>query len=125
MGIAREVLRRLVSKPVTVKYPAVPAETPEGLRGKVEWSRKTCIWCRLCEMNCPANAIQIDKEKKIWSIDTARCILCGRCNEVCPTNPKSVYLTKKIELATADKKTLKDVYAEPSGQEKARKERKN
>ncbi|NOX71076.1 MAG: 4Fe-4S dicluster domain-containing protein [Candidatus Micrarchaeota archaeon] len=124
MGVAIEVLKRLVSRPVTTKYPDAPPETPEGLRGKVEWNRETCIWCKMCEMNCPANAISIDKEKKIWSIDTAKCIFCGRCNEVCPTKPKSVYLTKKIELATERKENLRDVYEEHHSQEKGQKEQK-
>ena len=105
-----EVLRKAVSKPVTTRYPYEKANAPEGLRGKVKWERKTCIWCKMCEMNCPAKAIEIDKEKKSWSIDTAKCIFCGRCEEVCPTKPKSVTLSKEFELSTKDRKGLKDVY---------------
>lgn len=112
VGVLREVLKKAISKPVTTKYPKEKTEAVEGLRGRVVWERKTCIWCRLCEINCPSKAIEIDKEKKIWSIDTAKCIFCGRCEEVCPTKPKSVTLSKEFELSTKKKETLKDIYTE-------------
>ncbi len=118
MGVASEVLKRMVSKPVTTDYPRCPLSVPDGLRGKVGWNRETCIWCRLCEMNCPPGAIKIDKEKKIWSIDTGKCIFCERCHEVCPTKPKSVYLTKNVELATESKESLNDVYSQSSSPKK-------
>ncbi len=110
MGVKTEVIHRLFSRPVTTKYPAVKADLQEGLRGKVIWHKKDCIWCKMCEINCPANAIKIDKEKRIWSIDSGKCIFCGRCEEVCPTTPKSVILTKKVETGTLDREKLKDVY---------------
>ncbi|MBN2101545.1 MAG: 4Fe-4S dicluster domain-containing protein [Candidatus Aenigmarchaeota archaeon] len=110
MGVKSEVIHRLFSKPVTTKYPAVKADLQEGLRGKVEWHKKSCIWCRMCEINCPANAIKIDKENRVWSIDSGKCIFCGRCEEVCPTKPKSVTLSKKVETGTTDRESLKDVY---------------
>lgn len=110
MGVLREAVRRIFSKPVTSKYPAEKPEVPKGLRGKVKWHKKTCIWCSMCAINCPSAAIKIDKEKKIWSIDTSKCIFCGRCEEVCPTKPKSVTLSREFELATEDMDDLKDVY---------------
>ena len=114
MGVKSEVIHRLFSRPVTTKYPAVKAYLQEGLRGKVIWHRKSCIWCKMCEINCPANAIKIDKEKREWSIDSGKCIFCGRCEEVCPTKPKSVIMSKKFELSTKKRDELKDVYRNKS-----------
>jgi ferredoxin len=40
-----------------------------------------CLGCGLCEVNCPAGAIVL--ERIAW-IDAQRCIGCGSCVEVCP-----------------------------------------
>lgn len=48
-----------------------------------------CCGCRLCEKNCPKQAIKINSK---WfgfnypEIDETKCIHCGLCNKVCPTN---------------------------------------
>ncbi len=46
---------------------------------------KKCIWCMLCQKNCPTGAIKTDKAGKTQSVVRNRCITCGRCVEVCPT----------------------------------------
>lgn len=45
-----------------------------------------CIWCRLCEKNCPTKAISTDKQAKTQSINRVRCIQCRTCVDICPTN---------------------------------------
>ena len=40
-----------------------------------------CLGCGLCEANCPAGAIVVDRVA--W-INAERCIGCGSCIEVCP-----------------------------------------
>ncbi len=42
-----------------------------------------CIACRLCEKNCPYDAIHVSDN--LARIDFAKCKLCGICIEVCPT----------------------------------------
>ena len=107
MNLLTEALRRLFSKPSTRKYPKERPEIPEGFRGRIEWNPETCIFCMLCALNCPANAIAINKEKKTWSIDIGKCILCGRCHDVCPTKPKSVNNSQKYELADTGKEKFR------------------
>ena len=42
----------------------------------------SCIACRLCEKNCPADAIRVTDN--IAVIDPAKCIRCGMCAVKCP-----------------------------------------
>ena len=107
MNLLAEAIRRFLSKPSTRRYPKEKPELPEGFRGRVEWNPETCIFCMLCAINCPTNAITINKEKKEWSIDIGKCIFCGRCHDVCPTKPKSVSNSKKYELAEYEKEKFR------------------
>ncbi|MCK4335519.1 MAG: 4Fe-4S binding protein [Candidatus Aenigmarchaeota archaeon] len=99
MNLLAEAIKRVFSKPSTRKYPKEKPEIPKGFRGRVEWNKDTCIFCMLCAVNCPTNAITINKEEKTWSIDIGKCIFCGRCHDVCPTKPKSVNNSERYELA--------------------------
>jgi len=103
MSMLKSTLKNLFSRPVTVRYPYQKTDIPENNRGRVVWELQKCIWCRLCEKNCPTLAIVTDKEHRTQTITRARCIACGTCVEVCPTNtitmePKysdAVYLREK------------------------------
>ncbi|MGQ9648440.1 MAG: DUF362 domain-containing protein [Thermodesulfobacteriota bacterium] len=48
---------------------------------------KRCSGCGVCEANCPAGAIVL--ERIAW-IDAQRCIGCGSCVEVCPRGAVSL-----------------------------------
>lgn len=41
-----------------------------------------CIACRMCEKNCPVDAIHVDAD--LAHIDYEKCIGCGKCMKVCP-----------------------------------------
>jgi formate hydrogenlyase subunit 6/NADH:ubiquinone oxidoreductase subunit I len=73
------------SPPCTTKYPKEKADLPEGNRGRVEWKMEDCIFCMLCQKNCPTLAIATDKIAKTQSVTRNRCLTCARCVEVCPT----------------------------------------
>jgi ech hydrogenase subunit F len=111
MSMLKSTLKNLFSRPVTVLYPFEKPDIPQNNRGRVVWDMQKCIWCRLCEKNCPTLAITTDKEHKTQTIVRARCIACRTCADVCPTNtismePKysdSVYLREVHVYALAMK----------------------
>jgi ech hydrogenase subunit F len=84
MGMLRSTLKNLFSRPYTTRYPAVPADLPPGNRGSVEWDMSECIFCFLCQKNCPTKAITTDKNAQTQSVVRNRCIACSRCVDVCP-----------------------------------------
>lgn len=98
--IQLDVLKNLLRRPSTVKYPCVKVELPERFRGKPINDREKCISCGLCAKVCPDRAITYDEEKKP-RFYLGLCIYCGRCAEVCPV--KSITMTKEFELATYNK----------------------
>ena len=86
MSMLKSTLKNLFSRPVTVLYPYEKADIPDTNRGRVVWDMQKCIWCRLCEKNCPTLAITTDKVHRTQTIVRARCIACRICVDVCPTN---------------------------------------
>jgi ferredoxin len=46
----------------------------------------SCIRCHICEKNCPAKAIDINRCR----IDYSRCVFCFCCNELCPEKAVAV-----------------------------------
>ncbi len=83
-GISRTITRSLFGKPATLMYPQRPRDYSAATRGKVENEIEKCIFCLLCQKNCPTDAISVSKEKNEWQIDSLKCCACRRCVEVCP-----------------------------------------
>jgi formate hydrogenlyase subunit 6/NADH:ubiquinone oxidoreductase subunit I len=79
-----DIMRSLVRKPFTVRYPFVARPAPERTRGSLEWDREKCNGCMLCAKDCPADAIQVTvvdraAKKFRFSYRTDRCVYCGQC----------------------------------------------
>ena len=103
-----QVLQSLFKKSATMKYPLNKSEMPENYRGKILFHPELCIGCKMCERDCPSNAIKIvkvgDKEFDA-QFDLAKCIYCAQCVDSCMK--KALESTKEFELAVLDKSKLK------------------
>jgi len=69
--------------PVKYKYIVKCKSCDKGAAMKEKCS-VGCIACRICEKNCPVNAITVDNNCAV--IDYEKCIACGLCAEKCPRN---------------------------------------
>ena len=56
-----------------------------GIKGAVEpkFFSENCVYCGACKKICRVGAIEVDRVKKIWTIDRDKCVNCGRCVKVC------------------------------------------
>lgn len=46
---------------------------------------RSCVSCRVCETQCPGDAITVEKGKAAV-VDPTHCLLCFDCKKTCPTN---------------------------------------
>ncbi len=84
LQMARIVLKNLVSRPATRRYPRIARPSFESSRGRIAIDYPKCIHCGACSRRCPANAIAVGKEPKSWRIENFACVTCGLCVRVCP-----------------------------------------
>jgi len=113
LGMAAEVIKNLLKKPITVRFPAESIPIADGYRGEHEYDIDKCISCGLCARICPNKAIEMvevpkkykNKYKKTYPrIDLGKCCFCGLCRDVCPTG--ALRMTKNVFLSTTDRETV-------------------
>jgi formate hydrogenlyase subunit 6/NADH:ubiquinone oxidoreductase subunit I len=115
--MAGEVLRNASQKPATVLYPFEKVEMPEAFRGKIRFLAERCVGCKLCQKDCPSNALTINKvgDKRFEAVfQLDKCIYCAQCVDSC--NKDAIETTPEFELATLDRGTLRVVYHAPEPQ---------
>jgi len=105
-----ELWHSLVSQPCTVGYPFEPAVLPAGFRGRVVVDPDKCKGCGLCVRDCPAFALELqresrDKYKLIYYPD--RCAYCGQCEISCHAD--AISLQNDFVHAIPERDTLKVV----------------
>ncbi len=111
-------LINLFRKKVTLQYPEVKWDLPEGYRGLItlpldcKTGQDKCIGCMACVKACPTQVIDIethqgeDKKRVVdkWNADIGKCMFCKLCVEACPT--KAIVMGKEFELASFSKDDL-------------------
>lgn len=119
----RDILRALLSKPATERYPFERPETAERFRGKLHWTPEGCTGCCLCMKDCPADAIEVitlDKKAKKFLLRyyPERCVYCGQCVESCRFGCLEM-ANDDWEMATdADPVTLEITYGDDADVER-------
>lgn len=101
------LIKYLLTKPMTVRFPHEAIEIPEGYRGEHALDIDSCIGCGLCAGICPNKAIELVelpaeyKEKYVYTyprIDLRKCCFCALCQDICPVD--AIRMTKNVFLAT-------------------------
>ena len=91
----------------TVKFPFGPAELPEGYRGRVVIREENCRGCGLCVRDCPAFALELEREGRdayrlIYHPE--RCAYCGQCELSC--NFDAIYLSNEFVPGEPNRENL-------------------
>lgn len=87
MSMFLKALGNLFRSPATVKYPFEKTYKPDNYRGLIVHNPELCIYCRKCEMACPAGAIVFSQAldgKQSYHYSRHVCIYCGECVRACP-----------------------------------------
>ena len=77
----------------TVDYPYGELVLPEGYRGAVVIDAEKCTGCGLCVRDCPAEALELEKDSRTsfkLIHYPARCAYCGECELSCRTGAISL-----------------------------------
>jgi len=80
------IISAFFSRPETEKYPFEKTHIPKRYRGRVSIREENCVGCSLCVFDCPASALEMEKESKtqfrlLHYRD--RCTYCGQCEQSC------------------------------------------
>ena len=105
-----DIWHALIRGPRTVRFPFAPADLPEGYRGRVQIRAEACRGCSLCVRDCPASALELEREdRKTFRLihHPDRCAYCGQCELSC--NFGAIYLDNDFVPGTPQRETLEIV----------------
>ena len=91
MNMLTMLLKSLLNRSVTVRFPARPAVS-QNYRGRVLFDPALCSGCSMCAFRCTSRAItfRATKTEYKWSSDAGQCTFCGRCAERCDSHALSM-----------------------------------
>jgi formate hydrogenlyase subunit 6/NADH:ubiquinone oxidoreductase subunit I len=117
LGLLGDLWRSLVRRPATERYPFQRRAAPSRLRGPVQFDRTLCTGCRVCVMDCPANAVTLvtlDKASKLFVMEyhVDRCTFFAQCVESC-SHPALWMSHTDWELAGSTTAPMLRHYGEP------------
>ena len=113
LGVIPELFRKLLKRPMTVRFPHESIPIPEGYRGEHEYDMNRCSSCGLCARICPNRAIEMVEApeelreaypKTYPQVDLGKCCFCGLCGDICPKG--AITLGKGFFLSTFDPLTV-------------------
>ena len=112
-----ELARTLLTRRVTVRFPFRHLDLPAYFRGKVTIQEDLCEGCGLCVRDCPASALELEREDRhhfrlIHYRD--RCAHCGQCADVCRQG--AITLNNEFAPATSRRDGLAEVMVERTGE---------
>ncbi len=97
-------------KPATLMHPFKKRIPFEATRGHISIDFEKCIFCTICAKKCPADAIKVDRENKVWEIEHLRCISCGACTEACPKKCLTMEKDYRAPATTSEVPSLHEVH---------------
>ncbi len=115
------IVRNLVVKKSTRRYPAVVREPFAKVRGELVNDIERCIFCGTCDVKCPSQCIQVDKKAYLWTYDPLACVYCGVCVDACPAkclHQKTQYrspLAERLVVSLQGQPRKKDRAGKPQG----------
>ena len=108
------VLKWLLRKPYTSRYPFEPRQPFPGSRGALAIDLPGCVYCGICAKRCPTQALEVTREPKTWTIDRLRCISCNYCVEHCLKKCIALTTAHGIPTVTRDKEVFAAPVAAPA-----------
>jgi formate hydrogenlyase subunit 6/NADH:ubiquinone oxidoreductase subunit I len=111
-----ELVRTFLAQRMTVRFPFVPLELPPYFRGRVVVQPDLCKGCGLCVRDCPAFALELERESReqfrlIYYPD--RCAYCGQCADNCRHG--AIELVNEYVPAVSQRDELTEVVVERDG----------
>jgi ech hydrogenase subunit F len=103
LEMTRMTLKWALSSPVTCHYPFEPRVPLADSRGRLVFTKETCVYCSVCAKRCPTGALTVARTQKRWGIDRLLCITCGNCVEVCPRKSLALETAHDVPVVTKDR----------------------
>jgi len=98
------IMRNLVVKKSTRRYPYEVRETFDKVRGELINDIDRCIFCGTCAVKCPSQCLEVDKQAYKWIYDPFACVYCGVCVDICPA--KSLYQKTQYRKPVVERLTI-------------------